>query len=108
VSNAEQQRTTPNDAEHPAAPGDVEHVATFERIGRAGGHGGPAPAPLIRSYGGEPFARDIATYARQYLGSPSYEVVIEDDGRGGIYANGRTIGLFTVTTRPATTEDRSA
>ncbi|MBC9730713.1 hypothetical protein [Streptomyces sp. TRM68367] len=87
-------------------PQSLEYVVTFGRIGR---HGGgtpdgprpPAPAPLVRIYGGERLARDIATYARRFLGSPSFEVVLDGEaGNGAIYAGFRTAGTFTIDTRP--------
>jgi hypothetical protein len=87
-------------SEHPTDAEPSEYVVTFERIGRHGGNGGPAPDPLIRAYGGRRLADDIATYARRFLDSPAFDVVINDDGRGWIFAGVRTAGTFTIATGP--------
>jgi hypothetical protein len=72
---------------------------TFDRIGRHGGRSGsPAPAPIIRSgMNSDQLVDSIALYARQFLGSPTFEVVLDTDtGKGVIFAGMRTAGTFTV------------
>ena len=75
---------------------------TFDRIGQHGGRSNfapPPPAPIVRSFGGEKLADSIAMYARRFLGSASFEVVIDEGtGKGWIFAGMRTAGTFTVTT----------
>lgn len=75
------------------------HIVTFDRIGRHGGRdGSPAPAPITRDLGGDQLADSIAMYARRFLASPDFEVVLdEDQGTGLILAGVRTAGTFTVT-----------
>jgi hypothetical protein len=89
------------------APRALDYVVTFERIGRHGGRDGSAPpAPLIRPHGGEQLAQDIHAYARPFIASRHYEVVMPDGGgEGAIIAGFHTAGTFTLTTRPAAAEE---
>ncbi|WP_328860920.1 hypothetical protein [Streptomyces sp. NBC_00306] len=78
------------------------HRVTFDRIGRHGGRGGPAPAPITRALSGDQLADSIALYARRYLASPAFEVVLDTQaGRGHIFAGCRTAGTFTVEALPS-------
>ncbi|THA56141.1 hypothetical protein [Streptomyces sp. A1136] len=71
---------------------------TFNRIGRHGGQSGqPAPAPIERALTGEALANSIALYARRFLASTSFEVLLDSEaGRGQILAGFRDAGTFTV------------
>ncbi|MFE9844694.1 hypothetical protein [Streptomyces goshikiensis] len=75
---------------------------TFDRIGRHGGRSGaPAPAPIERALTGDALADSIALYARQFLGSPSFEVVVDLESRNGfIFAGFRTVGSFSIAEVP--------
>lgn len=75
-----------------------ECIVTFDRIGRHGGRdGSPAPAPITRDLDGDQLADSIAMYARRFLASPDFEVVLDEEkGKGLILAGVRTAGTFTV------------
>ncbi|MET9517491.1 hypothetical protein [Streptomyces sp. NPDC002994] len=71
---------------------------TFDRIGRHGGQGGSsAPEPIVRSMGGDQLADSIALYARRYIASPSFEVLLDMEAMAGqIVAGFRNAGTFKV------------
>ncbi|MGW4919736.1 hypothetical protein ACWEPO_25975 [Streptomyces albidoflavus] len=82
----------------PQASGSLQYRVTFDRIGRHGGqNGSPAPQPIVRSCDGDTLADNIAAYARRFLGSPFFEVVIDSEfDKGAIYAGMRPAGTFTI------------
>ncbi|MFB7739587.1 hypothetical protein ACFC08_35610 [Streptomyces sp. NPDC056112] len=75
-----------------------EYRVTFDRIGRRGGRdGSAAPEPIVRSFGGDQLADSIALYARPFIASRAFEVVVDMEKMNGfIVAGFHNAGSFTI------------
>lgn len=100
---------TPSLDEMAATPGAAQqqYRVTYDRVGRHGGRGGPAPAPLtVWAVGLDGLIDHILTDIRPYLLSSDYEVVIDSESmRGQIYAgfnNGGSFAVEVLAAAPAT------
>jgi hypothetical protein len=71
----------------------ITYVATFDRIGR--NHDVPAFPGKAPTDDGDMMAYEIHRYARRFLSSRDYEVLVYTDGTGAILAGGRDAGTFT-------------